>query len=235
MKSIYILVLISLSLLSAGPSQSLPSASSVNAESFSARSDGGTPLILYAEWIGKNLSVQGENFLLGATVIVDGKELKSSNDENAPGIFLFAKKAKKKVPRNQTIILQVRNPDGALSNEFTFYSGFVIGLRNGYNGTVQHLSVGDRFLLFLPPQGEPPTLQWPVGLGGTDQSSLTVLTRSMDNLPIPHAQGFFEVAHAGITSISAQASPTQPCPLPPDQCIPSGANFGTFNLIVIVE
>src|SRR5437870_13907634 len=85
-----------------------------------------TPSISYAEWIGKNLRVEGENFSEGASVLVDGPRIKSSNDENYPSAFVYAKKAKKKVTPNQVITLQARNPDGATSSEFTFYSGFVI-------------------------------------------------------------------------------------------------------------
>lgn len=196
-----------------------------------AEAASGAPTVLYAQWMGKNLRVEGENFSDGARVLVDGEELKSASDETYPSNFVFAKKAKKKIPRNQSIILQVRNSDGQLSNDFTFYSGFVI--TSGSNGTVLHLSVGDTFLLYLPPAGEPPTLQWVVSIGGNDQSSLTVLNRSMDNFPIPHGQGFFEAAKLGSCSILAQAS--RPCPLPPEQCIPTGENLGTFSIVILVE
>lgn len=59
-------------------------------------------------------------------MLVDGQRFKSENDEAYPGNFLRAKKAKKKVPRDQVIQVQVQNPDGATSNEFTFYSGLVV-------------------------------------------------------------------------------------------------------------
>lgn len=186
------------------------------------------PSILYAEWTGKNLLVEGENFADGAFVLVDGQRFKSANDEAHPGNFLHAKKAKKKVARDQVIQLQVQNPDGATSNEFTFYSGFVVTL--GFEGTWINMNAGDKLLLYLPPKGEPPTIGWTISVIGSDQ---TVLVRTMDNLPIPHAQGFFEAVRSGQIIINAQGSPLCP-PLPPESCGPRGFFMG-FDVGVIVE
>lgn len=187
------------------------------------------PTILYAQWIGKNLDVEGANFGEGATVFIDGQRLKTVNADNFPSSFLFAKKAKKKVARNQAITLQVQNPDGETSDPFPFYSGFLLTMDG--SGTVLHLNVGDRFLLFLPPHGEPPTLGWGVGIGGLDPTAMKLSTI---DLPIPRAQGFFEAVHPGQFTISAEAGPLCP-PLPPEQCAPRGANFGRFDLVVFVE
>ena len=189
----------------------------------------GTPTILYAQWIGKNLSVEGANFAEDASIIVDGQRLKTVNAENFPSLFLFARKAKKKVARNQAITLQVQNPDGEISDPFPFYSGFLLTLDD--SGGVLHLNVGDSFLLFLPPQGEPPALAWGVGIGGLDP---TAMTRNTNDLPIPRAQGFFEAVHPGQFTISAQANPLCP-PAPLWRCEQSGANFGTFDLVVFVD
>ena len=187
------------------------------------------PVILYAQWIGKNLDVEGANFGDGATIFVDGQRLKTVNADNFPSSFLFAKKAKRKVAPNQAITLQVQNPNGETSDPFPFYSGFLLTMDD--SGTVLHLNVGDRFLLFLPPHGEPPTLGWGVGIGGLDP---TAMKRNTNDLPIPRAQGFFEAVHPGQFTISADASPLCP-PLPPEQCAPRGANFGRFDLVVVVE
>jgi hypothetical protein len=187
------------------------------------------PVILYAQWIGKNLDVEGANFGDGATVLVDGQRLKTVNADNFPSSFLFAKKAKKKVPRNQAITLQVQNPDGETSDPFPFYSGFLLTMDD--SGTVLHLNVGDRFLLFLPPHGEPATVGWGVGIGGLDPTAMKLST---NDLPIPRAQGFFEAVHPGQFTISAEAGPLCP-PLPPEQCAPRGANFDRFDLVVVVE
>src|SRR5262249_27629507 len=134
---------------------------------YSAQTVEGSPNILYAEWTGKTLVVEGENFADGATVLIDGQAFKTSNSPASPG-FLYAKKAKKKIASDQVIQLQVQNPDGKISNEFTFYSGFVVTF--GFQGSWISLSPGERFLLYLPPHGEPPTIGWSISVIGTDQT-----------------------------------------------------------------
>lgn len=186
------------------------------------------PTIVYAEWTGKNLLVEGENFADGAIVLVDGQRFKSANDEAYPSNFLHAKKAKKKVARDQVIQVQVQNPDGATSNEFTFYSGFVVTL--GFEGTWINLNAGDKFLLYLPPKGEPPTIGWSISTIGKHPE---ILIRTTDNLPIPNAQGFFEAVRPGQIIINAQGSPLCP-PLPAEYCGPRGFFMG-FDVGVIVE
>jgi len=192
------------------------------------------PVILYAQWIGKNLDVEGTNFSDGATILVDGQGLKTFNAETFPSSFLVAKKAKKKVARNQAITLQVQNPDGEISDPFPFYSGFLLTLDD--SGSVLHLNVGDRFLLFLPPHGEPPTVAWTVSICGSDPAAPdpTAMTRNMNDLPIVRSQGFFEAVHPGIVSIIGDAGALCP-PAPRWQCEQSGANFGSFSLVVFVD
>ena len=69
---------------------------------------------------GKKLFVNGSAFDGGAKILIDGVEQKTANDDQNPAGALVAKKSGKKVKRGQTVTLQVRNPDGGLSNEFTF-------------------------------------------------------------------------------------------------------------------
>ena len=193
-----------------------------------AQGSSAPPLILYAQWSGKTLVVQGRNFAEDATILVDGQRLKTISPENSLGFELFARKAKKKVARNQAITLQVQNPNGETSDPFTFYSGFVITMHQ-FGDTI-HLSVGDKFLLFLDPQGDPPAVRWSLDTRG----DTTILSRSTDNLPIPNAQGFFEAVHQGQVTINVEASPLCP-PRPRWQCEQSGANFGRFALGVVVD
>lgn len=193
----------------------------------SAQTVEGSPNILYAEWTGKTLVLQGENFADGATVLIDGQPFKSSNGAALPANILYAKKAKKKVAADRVIQLQAQNPDGKISNEFTFYSGFVVTL--GFEGSSISLSLGERFLLYLPPEGEPPRVGWSISIIGTDQ---TILTRTTDNLPIPDAQGFFQAVRPGQVTISAEGSPLCP-PAPPQACL-SGSHMG-FDVGVIVQ
>ncbi|HEU4388565.1 MAG TPA: hypothetical protein VFV34_12260, partial [Blastocatellia bacterium] len=69
---------------------------------------------------GKKLFVYGERFDSGAVVLVNGEPQNTRNDEQNPGTTLIAKKAGKKIPAGQIVNLQVRNPDGATSEEFSF-------------------------------------------------------------------------------------------------------------------
>jgi hypothetical protein len=77
------------------------------------------PSITGASVEGKKLIVSGENFDPGAVILLNGEEQKTISDEQNPKI-LIAKKAGKKV--NTGDKLQVRNPNGSLSQEFTFAS-----------------------------------------------------------------------------------------------------------------
>lgn len=70
---------------------------------------------------GKNLNVFGQEFQNGAALLVNGVEQpKTSNDAAEPTMVLIAKKGGKKLPRGQSVTLQVRNPDGALTPGFPF-------------------------------------------------------------------------------------------------------------------
>jgi hypothetical protein len=70
---------------------------------------------------GKMLIVNGEGFSAGAKIILNGEvQKKTANDEQNPTTTLIALKAGKLIARGQSVTLQVRNPDGSLSNVFTF-------------------------------------------------------------------------------------------------------------------
>ncbi len=68
--------------------------------------------------VGKKLLIFGENFDSGAVLLLNGTPQKSISDESNPRTSLIAKKAGKKVKPGDK--LQVRNPNGTLSSEFTF-------------------------------------------------------------------------------------------------------------------
>ena len=90
----------------------------------------GPPVILNARVEGKKLFVSGENFGSGAAVFMcevcatpteDGKKLKKfKNDSDNPLTLLTSKKAGKEISPGSTVRLQVRNPDGTLSEIFEF-------------------------------------------------------------------------------------------------------------------
>lgn len=88
------------------------------------------PKVLNASVSGKKLFVMGENFADGAAIYMcasclspaaDGdKAKKVSNDSEHPTTMLVSKKAGKDIERGSAVKLQVKNPDGALSEPFTF-------------------------------------------------------------------------------------------------------------------
>lgn len=88
------------------------------------------PKIVEALVSGKKLYVMGENFGEGASIYMcagcstpatDGdKAKKVSNDSEHPTTLLVSKKAGKDIDRGSAVRLQVKNPDGTLSEPFDF-------------------------------------------------------------------------------------------------------------------
>jgi hypothetical protein len=88
------------------------------------------PKIFNASVSGKKLFVMGENFADGASIYMcsdcsapaaDGDKVKKvSNDSDLPTSMLVSKKAGKEIDRGSTVKLQVKNPDGTLSEPFGF-------------------------------------------------------------------------------------------------------------------
>ena len=76
------------------------------------------PTIIMASVSGRKLIIAGENFEDGAVIVLNGKEQKTANDEQNPKTTLIGKKAGKKIRPGDT--LQVQNPNGTVSQEFTF-------------------------------------------------------------------------------------------------------------------
>ena len=76
------------------------------------------PRIISASVSGKKLFLTGENFHAGAVILLNGEEQKSKNDGQNPQTTLIGKKAGKKVRPGDRV--QVRNPNGTVSEEFTF-------------------------------------------------------------------------------------------------------------------
>lgn len=79
----------------------------------------GVPVrIISATVEGKRLFVAGENFDSGAVILRNGVEQKTKNDPQNPQTALIGKKAGKGIKPGDR--LQVRNPNGSKSEEFTF-------------------------------------------------------------------------------------------------------------------
>jgi hypothetical protein len=69
---------------------------------------------------GKQLAVQGADFGMGAVIVVNGSNMATTNSSTAPSTSLISKKGGKQIARGQTVTIQVRNPDGAMSNGYSF-------------------------------------------------------------------------------------------------------------------
>jgi hypothetical protein len=67
---------------------------------------------------GKKLFVFGENFDPGAVILLNDEEQQTKHDSQNPETTLIGKKVGKKIKPGDK--LQVRNPNGTLSEEFTF-------------------------------------------------------------------------------------------------------------------
>jgi hypothetical protein len=78
------------------------------------------PALDGADIQGKNLLVRGNGFDQGAKILIDGQAQKTKNDNQNPAGLLIGKKAGKKIKKDKTVRLQVRNSDGSLSNELSF-------------------------------------------------------------------------------------------------------------------
>ena len=78
------------------------------------------PRISRATVSGKKLLVQGERFKPGALILLGGEEQKTANDTQSPSTLLIAKKAGKKVKPGNQVMIQVKNPDGAISERYLF-------------------------------------------------------------------------------------------------------------------
>jgi len=79
------------------------------------------PTITMASVANKKLIVVGEKFETGAVILINGEEQKTRSDGQNPQTTPIGKKAGKKIKPGDK--LQVRNPDGNISEEFIF-SGF---------------------------------------------------------------------------------------------------------------
>jgi len=78
-----------------------------------------SPEILGASVSGKKLFVNGNNFQMGAVVEKDGIEQNTKNDDDFSHL-LICKKGGKKIKPGQVVMLTVKNPDGTLSNAFSY-------------------------------------------------------------------------------------------------------------------
>ncbi|MEW6126046.1 MAG: glycoside hydrolase family 16 protein [Acidobacteriota bacterium] len=84
-----------------------------------ADSDSTRPKIINVTVKKKDLRVSGENFDSGAKIFMNDEQQKTLYDEQNANL-LIGKKLAKKISPGQTVILQVRNADGTLSEAFNY-------------------------------------------------------------------------------------------------------------------
>jgi hypothetical protein len=77
------------------------------------------PIITSASIDHKNLIVMGERFDSGAVILLNEGAQKTLHDDQNPNT-LIGKKVGRKIDSGQTVNLQVRNPNGTLSQGFSF-------------------------------------------------------------------------------------------------------------------
>jgi hypothetical protein len=78
------------------------------------------PKILSVSTVGKNLIVEGEFFDIGAVILIDGIQQRTVADAVNPTTTLVARRAAVQIAPGQRVTIHVRNPDGTVSNAFTF-------------------------------------------------------------------------------------------------------------------
>lgn len=78
------------------------------------------PRITGASISGKKLIIVGESFSQGAVIMLDGNPQPTSNDPQSMESRLISKKAGKKIQAGQRQIVQVKNVDGTMSQEYPF-------------------------------------------------------------------------------------------------------------------
>jgi beta-glucanase (GH16 family) len=78
------------------------------------------PAITSASIAGKNLIVGGSYFDGGSVIVVGGNDQRTLHDNQNPTTILVGKKTGKMIHAGDTVMIQVRNSDGAISSAFSF-------------------------------------------------------------------------------------------------------------------
>jgi endo-1,4-beta-xylanase len=79
-----------------------------------------SPVIDNASIVDNNLQITGSNFDKKSVVFINWKQVKPSVDKQSPITSLLVKKFANSIGKAKKITLQVQNPEGKLSSEYTF-------------------------------------------------------------------------------------------------------------------
>jgi hypothetical protein len=111
------------------------------------------PRITKALMEKKTLTVEGENFVDGTKLYVNGTKVKSFNDEITPTTKLVVNKANKRLPIDEVVSLQVATPDGQLSEVMVFFTGITFTAQNAPMDSTVSVRVGRKFLINFKDDG----------------------------------------------------------------------------------
>jgi hypothetical protein len=177
-----------------------------------------SPKISKARLEGKKLILEGENFNIGAVILINGKKQKTKNDSAEPSNVLIAKKGGKKIPAGSLVVLQVKNPGNPASDDFGFFSGLTVTLDDG--GKTINVKAGEKFMLLLKKEN----FIW------TPTILDTSIVKQVDDASIiPGAQGIFLAAQPGSTSLVAVGE--LPCHRSDPPCLAPALGF-EVNIVV---
>src|SRR5262249_8123810 len=125
---------------------------------------GTSPTISAATTVDNQLFVDGENFASGAKLFVNGIRVKARADEMTPDKRLIINKVSRRLPVDEIVALQGRNPDGQTSTAMSFYTGLILTYESTplTAGAVQ-MHVGRKFLIHFSDRD----IRWIVSLPPT--------------------------------------------------------------------
>lgn len=161
------------------------------------------PKITKATIEKKDLIVEGESFGAGANVLLNGtRTLKARNDDILPTTRLIVRKGRNSLPVDEVVSLQVKNPDGQVSEAIGFFTGLTFTYHNTQDGVSNSLRVGEIFLLNFDDVGFWP---WVVHDYGRLGEVIDILSFKVPLMP--KAQGFFLAKQPGAAFIRMRGEP----------------------------
>ncbi len=162
------------------------------------------PKITKAVMQKKTLLVEGENFVDGAKLYVNGAKVKVFNDELTPTTKLVVNKANKRLPREEVVSLEVQTPDGQTSETFGFFTGLILTYQSTLANQNVLLQVGQKFVLYF----NDPRIIWTAYL---PPGNSYPIIEALDNLDdtIPDAQGLYIARQKGYAPCVMLAFPVE--------------------------
>lgn len=154
-----------------------------------------SPKITKATIAKKDLIVEGENFAAGASILFNGTRLlKAKNDDVTPSTKLIVKKGRNSLPEDEVVSVQVKNPDGLVSEGIGFFTGLTITYHNTQDGGGISLRVGQIFLLSF----DDPDIGWNIYYAVRLGEVIGEISYRVPQLP--NAQGLFFAKQSGLAA-----------------------------------